>query len=189
MRVIIAGILGGIAMYVWATVAHLSPLAAVGVHTMPNESFVVGVLQTDLGSHGGVFIYPSPNGDEKANHLTPKGAGMLTYKPHAPTALSPGQLGTEFALELIEAMLLAGVLSLAAAGFGARVAIGVLVGVIAGMATNLSYWNWWGFGADYTIANAFIELVKFAVAGLVIAGFLARQAPTPRLPSALGMSP
>jgi hypothetical protein len=54
-------------------------------------------------------------------------------------------------------------------GFGRRFGIAVLVGVIAGIATNLSYWNWYGFGLDYTLANAFIEVVKFAVAGLVIA--------------------
>jgi hypothetical protein len=41
--------------------------------------------------------------------------------------------------------------------------------VIAGMATNLSYWNWYGFDLSYSLANAFIELVKFVVAGVAIA--------------------
>jgi hypothetical protein len=37
------------------------------------------------------------------------------------------------------------------------------------MATNFSYWNWYGFNLDYTLANAFTELVKFVVAGFVAA--------------------
>jgi hypothetical protein len=44
-----------------------------------------------------------------------------------------------------------------------------MVGVIAGMATNLSYWNWYGFDLSYSLANAFIELMKFVVAGVAIA--------------------
>jgi len=65
--------------------------------------------------------------------------------------------------------------ALAAVGFGRRFGIAILVGLIAGMATNLSYWNWWGFGLDYTLANGFIELMKFVVAGLVIALLLGRK--------------
>ncbi|HLY80874.1 MAG TPA: hypothetical protein VKQ70_15940, partial [Caulobacteraceae bacterium] len=57
-------------------------------------------------------------------------------------------------------------------GFSQRLGLAVLVGLIAGMATNFSYWNWYGFGLDYTLANAFIELMKFVVAGLVIAAML-----------------
>jgi hypothetical protein len=44
-----------------------------------------------------------------------------------------------------------------------------MVGVVAAIATNFSYWNWYGFSFDYTLANAFTELVKFVVAGVVIA--------------------
>lgn len=78
---------------------------------------------------------------------------------------------------MVESLLMAAIAALAAAGFARRLTIAVLVGVIAGMATNASYWNWYGFGLDYTLANAFIELVKFAVAGLVIALLLGRRSP------------
>jgi hypothetical protein len=174
MRVLIAGILGGIAMYVWASVAHLSPLGAVGSHTLPNERLVVAALQLSLGDKGGVYIYPGPSAGGAAMGAAPKTTpeGMLAYTSGGAGALTPRQLGTEFALEMIEALLMAAIAALAAVGFGRRVAIATLVGLIAGMATNFSYWNWYGFGLDYTLANAFMELMKFVVAGLVIAAML-----------------
>ena len=64
---------------------------------------------------------------------------------------------------------------MAAAGFSRRLAIAALVGLIAGVTTNFSYWNWYGFGLDYTLVTAFIEAMKFVVAGLVIAAILRRK--------------
>src|SRR5471032_39354 len=106
MRVLIAGILGGIAMYVWASVAHLSPLGAIGAHTMPNERLVVAALQLSLGDKGGVYVYPGPSGGgAAAKPPAPTAEGMLAYTPNGAGALTPRQLGTEFALEMIEALL------------------------------------------------------------------------------------
>ena len=64
---------------------------------------------------------------------------------------------------------LAQLLLVVAAGFAQRLAMAVMVGVVAALATNFSYWNWYGFSSDYTLANAFTELMKFVVAGVVIA--------------------
>ena len=178
MRVIIAGVLGGLAMYVWATIAHLSPLAAVGVHTMPNDKIVVAVLKLNLGDKAGVYIYPTPPAGmaPPPSDARTVAVGMMSYVPNGPAGLTPRQLVVEFALEMVESLLMAAIAALAAAGFARRWTIAILVGLIAGMATNLSYWNWWGFGLDYSLANAFIELMKFVVAGLVIALMLRTKA-------------
>lgn len=175
MRVLIAGILGGIAMYVWASVAHLSPLAMVGAHTLPDEGLVTAGLQLSLDDKGGVYVFPSQALSVKGA-AKPGPAGMIAYDPHGAAAgPSPRQLVTEFGLELVESLLLAAIVA-TAAGFGQRMMVAALVGLIAAMATNLSYWNWYGFGLDYTLANGFIELIKFLVAGLVIAAVLRRRA-------------
>jgi hypothetical protein len=174
MRVVIAGILGGIAMYVWATAAHLSPLGAAGVKSMPNEAVVLAALNLDLGGGpGGIYVFPTPTGAKGGP--TTGAAGMLVYSPHAPLTLSPRQLGAEFALEIVESVLLAGLVSLVAGGFGARIGAAVLVGVVAAVTTNLSYWNWYGFPLDYTLATGFTELMKYVVAGVVIALVLGRR--------------
>ena len=179
MRVLIAGILGGIAMYVWASVAHLSPLAQIGVHTPPHPQLTAAALKLDLGDVGGVYIYSSAPLPMAGGKPPPGPApvtatsGMLSYIPNGPAGLAPTQLATELVLELVESVLAAVLVAMAgAAGFGQRLGLAVLVGLIAGMATNFSYWNWYGFGLDYTLANGFIELIKFVVAGLVIAAML-----------------
>lgn len=175
MRVLIAGILGGIAMYVWASVAHLTPLGAVGVRPLPNEAVALATLRLDLGEARGVYIFPGVMA-AKGGPAT-GAAGLLVYAPRAPLTLSPRQLGAEFGLEIVESLLLAGVVALVAGGFGARFGAAVLVGLIAAVTTNLSYWNWYGFTLDYTLATAFTELMKYLIAGLVIALVLGRRRP------------
>jgi hypothetical protein len=162
MRVLIAGI------------AHLSPLATIGVQTLPNEGFIVGVLQANLYNRAGVYVFPSPTGDQARTGAKTTSQGVLAYS-RGTGALEPRQLGVEFVLELVESLLLAVIVSLTSARFGNRVRLAALVGLIAGVATNFSYWNWYGFGLDYTLANAFIEVMKFVVAGLAIAAVLRRK--------------
>jgi hypothetical protein len=45
----------------------------------------------------------------------------------------------------------------------------IVVGVLAAVTTNLSYWNWFYFPGNYTAAVMFIEVMKYVVAGIVVA--------------------
>src|ERR1700710_1179285 len=58
MRILIAGILGGIAMYIVLSVMHLSPLGQVGVHAMPNGDAVVAQISDAAGGKGGLYFAP-----------------------------------------------------------------------------------------------------------------------------------
>jgi hypothetical protein len=40
------------------------------------------------------------------------------------------------------------------------------------LATNVSYWNWYGFPGSYTAAYMAIEIIGFFVAGLAAAALL-----------------
>jgi hypothetical protein len=179
MRTLIAGILGGIAMFIWASVAHVAtPLATIGLKAMPDEAAVVARLHESLGDKPGLYFFPFLMGsvsdpkaaaDQEAK-MKVEPQGLLAYVPPGTPPLSPKQLATEFGLELLEAILAAFVIASAAqAGFVRRVAMATGIGLIAGMATNFSYWNWYGFSYDYTLANAFTEVMKFVFAGLAIA--------------------
>jgi hypothetical protein len=49
-RIILAGILGGIAMFVWTSIAHLAtPLGMVGIKEIPNEQAVLSAMQSSMG--------------------------------------------------------------------------------------------------------------------------------------------
>ena len=59
--------------------------------------------------------------------------------------------------------------------FGARVGFVTVAGVLAAIATNISYWNWYGFPKVYTASYMFIQLVGFLCVGLVAAWVLKKQ--------------
>ena len=175
MRIVIAGVLGGIAMFVWATIAHVAtPLATVGLQPLPNEAATIAALHQQLGDKGGLYFFPYAAGMD-ANSMAAQEAklkvgpsGLLAYQGPAPDGAFLRQLAAEVALEVVESLLTAAILVFAAT-FGARMGLAVAIGAIAAVATNFSYWNWYGFSAAYTFANAFTELVKFVVAGAAIA--------------------
>ncbi|HXU98964.1 MAG TPA: hypothetical protein VG166_00520 [Caulobacteraceae bacterium] len=174
MRTIVAGVLGAIAMYLWATIAHVAtPLATIGLKAVPNEPAVMAAMARNLGDKPGLYFIPFMVGtDQKAmaaqeTKLKTAPAALVAYRPPGTGGMSGNQLITEFVLELVESLLTAAVLA-AAAGFSARLGMAAAIGLIAGMATNLSYWNWYGFSLDYSLANAFTEFMKFVVAGAVI---------------------
>ena len=55
-------------------------------------------------------------------------------------------LSIEFVTELLEAFLVVYLLSLTRlTSFGARVGFVTVAGVLAAIATNISYWNWYRF--------------------------------------------
>jgi len=50
MRILLAGVLGGIAMFVWTSIAHMAlPLGEAGIGEIPNESAVLGAIQSSMG--------------------------------------------------------------------------------------------------------------------------------------------
>ena len=54
-RVVLAWLLGSLAMYVWSTVAHtVLPLGEVGVREIPNERDLLQAMQTAIGTKDGL---------------------------------------------------------------------------------------------------------------------------------------
>jgi hypothetical protein len=191
-RIILAGVLGGIAMFIWTSIAHMVlPLGHAGIREMPNEPAVLDALQTNLGENRGLYIFPGlgagPNPSREAKseamrHMGEKLAsnpsGILMYHPRRPLNFAR-LLGTEFATELLEAILVVFLLAQTQLRtFGARVGFVTVAGILAALATNVSYWNWYGFPKRYTAAYMFIQVVGFLCVGLVAALVLRRNQST-----------
>ncbi len=183
MRILIAGVVGGIVMFIWASVAHIAtPLATIGLKAIPGEPAVLETLHNSLGDRSGLYFFPFMQGapsDAKAMEaqkaaLQTNPSGLIAYQAPGTGGLGVRRMVTEVVLELIEATLAAAILA-GFAGFGRRLGVAVLIGLIAGMATNFSYWNWYGFDLDYTMANGFTELMKFVFAGAASAWVLSRR--------------
>lgn len=172
---ILAGILGGIAMYVWSAVAHVAtPLGEVGINSLPNEGMTIETIAADMGRHSGMFLFPDMRpGKPMANKKGTGPGGLLVYQPNASMGMNPVTLGKEFAKEVLTSIIAALLLSWSVLeGYGARVGFVSLIGLAATLTTNVSYWAWYNFPGRYTAANMAIEFVGFVVAGLVIAALV-----------------
>jgi hypothetical protein len=182
MRILIAGLLGAIAMFVWTSIAHtMTPLAYTGFSQMPNEKAVLDVMHQSIGDKATLYFFPwvdpkDPNVMTKQTELRKTNPhGLLLYAPPsaAPEDMTPMMI-KEFVKELIQTLIAAFIVSGMAAAFFNRVIAVTLIGVSAGLATNASYWIWYGFPLDYTLAQIIIEVVGAFVAGLAIAFWLGR---------------
>lgn len=180
MRILLAGILGAIAMYVWTAVAHMAtPLASVGFSQLGNEPSVLQVLNQGGCPKAGLYFFPwvdpkDPKAMQKSADLMKTNAsGLMICQPAGSAFNMTPMLVKEFVKQLAQSLIAAFLLSLAVfMGYVARVGFVTLIGIFAALGTDTSYWIWYGFPLNYTLANIAIGLVGAIVAGLVIAAIV-----------------
>ncbi|MBZ5571107.1 MAG: hypothetical protein LAO09_04415 [Acidobacteriia bacterium] len=188
-RVLLAGVLGGIAMFLWSSVAHMVlPLGMTGVQEIPNEQGVLSAMQTQLGGATGFYFFPGMGVGANPTHeqqraamqqydqkLASNPSGVLIYHPPGEKSITPRKLGMEFLTEFLEALFLAFLLAQTSlTSFMSRLGFVVVAALMAAITTNIPYWNWYGFPSNYTAAYMTIEFVGYVVAGLVAAAVLKR---------------
>jgi hypothetical protein len=58
-RIFLAGLLGGIAMYIWTYIAYNAlPLGNIGLRKLPNEPAILHALQSNIAEKSGVYLFP-----------------------------------------------------------------------------------------------------------------------------------
>jgi hypothetical protein len=191
-RILLAGGLGAIAMFIWSAIAHMAlPLGHAGIHNgLPNEEKVLAALQSELGDKAGLYLFPGSGVGDNPTHEQEKEAfarypeklaanpsGLLMYHPAGSRPMAIGQLLTvEFLKQLLVSILAVFLLAQTRiASFGGRVGFVLVVGIVAAITTNISYWNWYGFPSAYTAPYMTIEIVGFLCAGLAVALVLKSQ--------------
>ena len=186
-RVGIAGALGGLALFVWTFVAHeFLSLGEMGVREIPNEGPVLIAFEAALAAPG-FYIFPGvglgPNATrEQRNAAMPAYLKKYERSPHGVLVYHPpsgpfgfGQaLGRQLGLNVLEGLLAAWLLSRAAAGRGylERVAFVAVTGMLASLATNVEYWNWYDFPGRYEAGYMATQIVGYILVGLVAAAFV-----------------
>ena len=179
LRILIAGVLAGIAMFAWNSLAHtILPLGHVGISPIPAEAQARTALQVAMGSDPRPGLYAFPWMEHGASSLapTPGPSGMIVYHPDRSLGIAPSMMVSEALSEIVQAVIAAFLLSLTVlAGVLARALFVTAIGVAVAIGTNLSYWIWWGFPAGYTWAQVATVVIGYLVAGLVIALVLRRR--------------
>ena len=186
MRVLVAGLIGGILMFLWGVVAHMAlGLGNVGLKQPASESVVLSTLHEGLGDKAGVYILPS---------LDPKKMGdpaeVIAYQQQAirspyawvvylpqgddMTRMGP-QIGRQWASDTLSALALAFVMGLAGLGFRRRLGLAATAVAFAWLSTMVPYWNWYRFPLDFTWAALIEQLIGWLIAGAAMAWWLGRS--------------
>ena len=178
-------------MFIWSSIAHMAlPLGEAGIREIPNETAVLSALGGNIAGQAGLYLFPgfglgsNPTHEQKEQAMKNMGAtlarqpsGLLMYHPAGSRPLMMVRwLSIEFATEFFEALLVVLLLSQTSlTTFASRVGFVTLAGILAAIATNVSYWNWYGFPAIYTAAYMFTQFVGFVCVGVVAAFILKNQ--------------
>ena len=192
MRILLAGIVGGIVMFIWASIAHMAlPLGEAGINEIPNESAVLGAMQSSIGDKTGLYIFPglgvgkSATREEKnqamkqmQQRIAANPSGILMYHPPGRPFAFGKALAIEFINEVLQAILVIWLLAQTRIdSFVGRVGFVLIAGILAAITTNISYWNWYGFPGVYTASYILIEIVGFGLVGVTAALLLRKRSP------------
>src|SRR5438874_9740293 len=181
IRILLAGIVGGVVMFVWNFVAHdLLPLGEMGVRVMTNEDAITSALQTNLGDNMGFYIFPSggltPGATREQKEAAMKkaeeqmasgAAGVLIYRPKRIFNF-PKRLVIQFATDVAEALLAVFLLAQTRiTGFPGKVGCVSTAGILAAITTSVPYANWYGFPKDFTLGQMITQVIGFLLIGIV----------------------
>ncbi len=191
-RIVLAGLLGGIAMFMWMSLAHVVlPLGEIGVQEIQNEPPVLSAMHASLGEKSGLFVFPATGAGPDATsqqknaamqhydeQLAANPSGLLIYHPPGETGMTARRLVTELLTELLEAFLVVFLLAQTRIeSFAGRLVFVTIAGVVASLPTNVSYWNWYGFPTNYTSVYILTQIVGFVCVGVVAGEVMRKTAP------------
>jgi hypothetical protein len=184
-RILLAGLLGAIAMFAWTAIAHMAlPIGEAGVQNTVDDDALLSAMKSTVKDKEGLYIYPTMGLPADATHAQQSAAmekypekleknpsGIFLYHPAGSRPMNMGKyLTIEFITELCEALLVAWLLAQTRImTFGGRVGFVTAAGLMTAISTNVSYWNWYGFPTTYTAAYMFIQFVGFFLVGIVAA--------------------
>src|SRR5499427_8165265 len=192
MRILLAGVLGGSGMFVWTSIAHIAlPLGEAGINEISNESVVLSAMQSNIGDKTGLYIFPGLGVGKDATRqekneamkqmqqrIAANPSGILMYHPPGRPFAFGKSLAIEFSTEVLQAILVIWLLVQTRIGsFAGRVGFVLIAGILAAITTNISYWNWYGFPGVYTASYMLIEIVGFALVGVIAALMLRKRNP------------
>lgn len=180
MRVLLAGLLGGILVFGWGAFSHMVlQVGDMGVKSLPDAA--APALSTSLTEHGFYFF---PGLDEK--NATPEQMtaweakykagprGVVVFDPTGDDPMSFRQLGQEFASCFGAALILSMVVRGLSCRYIGRVAACAGMGIFTWMSLSVSYATWYRFPWDFTAGQLIDQVAGWAIAGVAIAGVVGR---------------
>lgn len=186
MRILVAGLIGGILMFIWGVAAHMAlGLGNVGFKLPANENVVLATLHQGLGEQAGIYVLPSLDPKKMSDpaeviaysqKAIRSPYAWVVYLPQGEDMTRMGQqIPRQWASDTLSALALAFVMGVAALGFRRRMAVAVAAALFSWLSLSVPYWNWFRFPLDFTLAALVEQLIGWLLAGAAMAWWLGRS--------------
>ncbi|MBV9080531.1 MAG: hypothetical protein JO102_05370 [Elusimicrobia bacterium] len=182
MKAILGVLVGAVVYFVWGALSWtVIPWHNAAMKSIPEERLVSDTLKVVIKEKGLYFFPSHPAGsaeDEKAwkERYTQGPVGMLVFSPAGREPMGPSMFGFAILGALLMSSLLMWIF------WASRLAravhlihLGAAVGLIAGLATHLAYWNWFGFPGAWTAVGIADLVIAFALTGAALCPFVPRR--------------
>lgn len=201
-RVIVGGLLGGLAMFIWGSISHMVlSLEESAVKDLPNEGPITAAMQVGI-KEPGFYFFPAMDlagkttKEEKAtaqkkwNEKYAAGPrGIVVFHPTGQEFNFGKRLALQLADQLAVGIILAIVLAYSAArSYAGRLLLVILIGLIPFLMVSFPYWNWYAFPRNFTVVEFIDRILTIFCGGLVLAAMVKPAAVSPG-PSTLATAP
>ena len=186
MRIFIAGLIGGIVLFLWGVIAHVAlPIGEMGMKVASGQEAAIAALHASADKGAGVYMIPGAAPETWADEAAMQAfveknkdapSAFVVYDPTPNPNLSNmvPALVKQLVMDLIVGLLAAWILAQAATSFGTRVLMGAAIGVVSWVSISLPYWNWYRFPMDFTVGAWLDSGLGLLIASFPIAWWLGR---------------
>jgi len=193
-RIVLSGVVAGIVVFIWGAVSHMAtPLGSIGIQSLPDDEAFSALMRQSIHTSG-FFFFPAmprhpgasrPEQDAAMQAFAEKTrrgpVGIMVVRTNG---IDPMSMNT-FAMELISNILAAvvaaillsmGIGSAGLAMLSSRVFFVTMLGLFASLSIEVSYWNWYGFPTNYTLAQFVDQMAGWMFGGLVLGSMIKPRA-------------
>jgi hypothetical protein len=179
VRVVVAGVLAGLTVFLWSAVSHMAlPLGQAGLTPLPDQENLLRTLE-GTATERRLYVFPwYEDGARMAEAMRTSPRGLLALTPARDEFSMGAAMAKEATSNVVGGLFLAFLLAASGAalgGWGHRVAFGAALGAFASTAIDFSYSTWYGFPTTYLAAQLADQVVGWALAALVAGWWLARR--------------
>ena len=179
-RILIAGIVGGIIVFLWGAFSHMVlQVGDAGLKVLPNEDAAVAALRASAREDG-VYFLPgadmskemSPEEEAAWNQkfsAGPVGLLILHYPAAGESPMGASKLLTEVATSVLAALILAWLASKVGGSVLRRTTYAVAIALFGWLSISVPHWNWYHFSSGFTLAEGLDQVAGWFLAGLAIA--------------------
>ena len=165
-------------LFAWSLAMHLiAPLNEIGVQDLPEDKAMIGLFRGFI-EEPGVYRFPAKN--REGEELTPQElatwsqrhvdgpTGILVYRPTGSEPVSTPKMAIELASSFGVALIVAMIVGRLSGRFGPKVLTVTLIGLLAWVEFDVSYWNWHGFSTRFVTASFVSHLIGWLLAAIAI---------------------